>query len=43
LIRAGLAAGRSHVTFPWWLAAMARFSRLLPASMFDKVQKKPPG
>jgi short-subunit dehydrogenase len=43
IIRAGLAAGKTHITFPWWLAAAARFSRILPSSMFDKVQKKPPG
>jgi short-subunit dehydrogenase len=43
LIRAGLAAGKTHITFPWWLAALARFSQVLPAAMFDKVQRKPPG
>jgi short-subunit dehydrogenase len=43
LIRDGLAAGKTHITFPWWLAAFARFSRLLPASMFDNVKRKPPG
>jgi hypothetical protein len=41
LIRAGLAAGKTHITFPWWLAALARFSRLLPSAAFDKVRKKP--
>jgi short-subunit dehydrogenase len=43
IIRAGLAAGKTHITFPWWLAALARFSRVLPSAMFDRVQKKPPG
>jgi NADP-dependent 3-hydroxy acid dehydrogenase YdfG len=43
IIRAGLTAGKTHITFPWWLALAARFSRLLPIGMFDKVQKKPPG
>jgi short-subunit dehydrogenase len=41
LIRAGLAAGKTHITFPWWLAALARFSRLLPSAAFDRVRKKP--
>jgi len=41
IIRAGLAAGKTHITFPWWLAALARFSRLLPSAAFDKVRKKP--
>jgi short-subunit dehydrogenase len=43
IIRAGLAAGKTHITFPWWLAALARFSRLLPSAMFGKVQKKQVG
>lgn len=43
IIRAGLAAGKTHITFPGWLAAAARFSRLLPNRLFDKVQKKPHG
>jgi len=43
IIRAGLAAGKTHITFPWWLAAFARFSRLLPNAMFDKVKRKPEG
>jgi short-subunit dehydrogenase len=43
LIRAGLAAGKTHITFPWWLAAFARLSRLLPNAMFDNVKKKPEG
>jgi short-subunit dehydrogenase len=42
IIRTGLAAGKTHITFPWWLAVLARFSRVLPSAMFDKVQKKPP-
>jgi short-subunit dehydrogenase len=43
LIRAGLAAGRTHITFPWWLALIARASRLAPASLFDNIKRKPPG
>jgi len=43
LIRAGLAAGRTHITFPWWLALIARLSRLAPPAMFDKLKRKPPG
>jgi hypothetical protein len=31
----------SHVTFPWWLAAFARFSRLVPNKLFDGVRRKP--
>jgi short-subunit dehydrogenase len=41
IIRAGLAAGKTHITFPWWLAALARVSRLLPNTMFDNIKKKP--
>jgi short-subunit dehydrogenase len=41
LIRTGLAAGKTHITFPWWLAVAARLSRLAPAAMFDNVKKKP--
>jgi short-subunit dehydrogenase len=40
-IIAGIAAGKTHITFPWWLAAFARFSKLLPASAFANIKKKP--
>jgi len=40
-IIAGIAAGKTHITFPWWLAAFARFSKLLPASTFANIKKKP--
>jgi short-subunit dehydrogenase len=40
-IIAGIAAGKTHITFPWWLAAFARFSKLLPAATFANIKKKP--
>jgi NAD(P)-dependent dehydrogenase (short-subunit alcohol dehydrogenase family) len=41
IIRAGLAAGKTHITFPWWFGAFARFGQLLPKSIFAKVPRKP--
>jgi short-subunit dehydrogenase len=43
IIRAGLAAQKTHITFPWWLALLARLSRLAPPALFDNVKRKPPG
>jgi NAD(P)-dependent dehydrogenase (short-subunit alcohol dehydrogenase family) len=40
-ILAGIAAGKSHITFPWWLAALARFGNMLPASLLAGMPKKP--
>jgi NAD(P)-dependent dehydrogenase (short-subunit alcohol dehydrogenase family) len=40
-ILAGIAAGRSHITFPWWLAALARFGNMLPASWLAGMPRKP--
>jgi len=40
-IVAGIAAGKSHITFPWWLAAFARFGSILPASLLAGMPKKP--
>jgi short-subunit dehydrogenase len=40
-IAAGLAAGKTHITFPYWLGLFARFGNLMPKSIFNNVQKKP--
>jgi short-subunit dehydrogenase len=41
LIVAGIAAGKTFITFPWWFAALARFGNLLPKSIFARVPGKP--
>jgi NAD(P)-dependent dehydrogenase (short-subunit alcohol dehydrogenase family) len=41
-IIAGIAAGRGEITFPWWLAAFARFGQMLPKTAFNRVPKKRP-
>jgi short-subunit dehydrogenase len=40
-IVAGLAAGKTHVTFPYWLGIFARIGNLMPKSMFNNVKRKP--
>jgi hypothetical protein len=40
-IVAGLAAGKTHVTFPNWLGIFARIGNLMPKSMFNNVKRKP--
>jgi NAD(P)-dependent dehydrogenase (short-subunit alcohol dehydrogenase family) len=40
-IAAGIAAGKSQITFPWWLAAWARFGNMLPAALLAGMPKKP--
>jgi short-subunit dehydrogenase len=40
-ILAGLAAGKTAITFPYWLGLFARFGNLMPKSIFNNVQKKP--
>jgi short-subunit dehydrogenase len=40
-IRAGLAAGKTHITFPYWFSIGARIGNLMPKSIFDNVKKKP--
>ncbi len=37
----GIAAGRGVITFPWWLAALARLGEWLPKSFFARVPGKP--
>jgi short-subunit dehydrogenase len=39
-IQAGLAAGKSHITFPYWFGFAARIGNLMPKSIFNNVQKK---
>jgi len=41
-IIAGIGAGKTFVTFPWWLAAFARFGQMLPKAAFRGVPKKQP-
>jgi NAD(P)-dependent dehydrogenase (short-subunit alcohol dehydrogenase family) len=41
IIIAGIEAGRSTITFPWWLAAFARLGNLMPRSIFNGVPAKP--
>jgi short-subunit dehydrogenase len=41
IILRGIAAGKSHITFPWWFAAFARIGNLLPASILAGMPKKP--
>jgi short-subunit dehydrogenase len=40
-IIAGIAAGKARITFPWWLAAMARFGQIMPKSLLAGMRKKP--
>jgi len=40
-IIAGLAAGKTHITFPYWLGIFARIGNLMPKSIFDNVERKP--
>jgi short-subunit dehydrogenase len=40
-ITAGLAAGKTHITFPYWFSVFARIGNLMPKSMFNNVKKKP--
>jgi len=41
IIRAGLANGRSRITFPYWFSLAARLGDLLPKSLFGRFPKKP--
>jgi len=41
IIIKGLQAGRTHVTFPAWFAAFARFGNLFPKSLLANLPKKP--
>ncbi len=43
IIMAGLAAGRSHITFPRRLAALARLGNALPAGWLARLPNKPAG
>lgn len=43
IIIKGLAAGKTHITFPAWFGAFARFGQLLPKSIFSRVPRKPAG
>jgi short-subunit dehydrogenase len=40
-ILAGLAAGKTHITFPYWFSLFARIGNVMPKSIFNRVQKKP--
>ncbi len=40
-ILTGLAAGKTHITFPYWFGIFARIGNLMPKSIFDNVKKKP--
>jgi short-subunit dehydrogenase len=40
-IIAGIAAGKTRITFPWWLAAMARFGQVMPKTLLAGMRKKP--
>ncbi len=40
-IRAGLAAGKTHITFPYWFSIFARIGNLMPKSIFNNAKKKP--
>jgi NAD(P)-dependent dehydrogenase (short-subunit alcohol dehydrogenase family) len=41
IIIKGITAGRTHITFPRWFAAFARFGNLLPKSLLANMPKKP--
>ncbi len=40
-IRAGLAANKTHITFPYWFSIGARIGNLMPKSIFNNVKRKP--
>jgi short-subunit dehydrogenase len=40
-IRAALAAGKTHITFPYWFSIFARIGNLMPKSIFNNAKKKP--
>ena len=40
IILAGLEAGKTHITFPWWFGLVARFGQMLPKAVFAKVPRK---
>ncbi|MDE8349964.1 MAG: SDR family NAD(P)-dependent oxidoreductase [Acidocella sp.] len=40
IILAGLKAGKTHITFPWWFGAVARGAQLLPKKVFARVPRK---
>lgn len=40
-IRAGLAAGRACITFPYWFGLAARFGDLMPKALFGRIPGKP--
>jgi short-subunit dehydrogenase len=40
-IIAGVAAGKTRITFPWWLAAMARLGQMMPKTLLAGMKKKP--
>lgn len=40
IIRTGLEADKTHITFPAWFGAFARFGQLLPKSIFARVPRK---
>jgi short-subunit dehydrogenase len=41
IIRSGLAAGKSSITFPYWFGIFARIGNLLPKALFNNVPRKP--
>jgi NAD(P)-dependent dehydrogenase (short-subunit alcohol dehydrogenase family) len=41
IIRAGLAAGRPRITFPYWFSLLARFGNMMPKSIFNRFPRKP--
>jgi short-subunit dehydrogenase len=41
IIRAGLAAGKTHITFPFWFGIFARFGQLLPKTLLARGPRKP--
>jgi hypothetical protein len=41
IIRAGLAAGKTHITFPFWFGLFARFGQLLPKTLLARGPRKP--
>ena len=43
IILRGIAAGRTRVAFPWWVAAAARFGGLLPPRLSGRLLSRAPG
>ncbi|HQT64983.1 MAG: hypothetical protein B7Z75_11290 [Acidocella sp. 20-57-95] len=41
IILTGLAAGKTHITFPGWFGLFARFGQMLPKRVFAGVPRKP--